>query len=84
MKYKYGKKVTMQEARELAGFTLNDMANVFGYSVKDWENDKYVPKIGKVLLLCNVYGINLWDLEMPESWKKDVRRWERINANRKE
>ncbi len=52
----------LKKLRLSHNLTQNEVASkalVSRQAVSNWENDKNLPDIGSIILLCNLYGISI-------------------------
>lgn len=66
-------KITMAAARVNAGMTQNEVAkalHVSNKTVLNWENGKVIPKFIQLKAFCDVVGIPIEYILMPESLTK--------------
>lgn len=58
-----GKKIRM--LRERSGMSQSDLGKLLGITdkaVSTWENDKKIPRMGKIEKMCSIFGIRKSEL----------------------
>ena len=62
-------KLTLKKARQLAGYTLREVAEITGLSltmVHLYEKGEHSPTIQTALKLAELYGVTVYDIDFSE------------------